>query len=117
MGDTKCPTHLSEPAKNEWKRITGELASLDLLTGADRAVIALYCQSWARWVEAEKQVKDLGIVITAKNGTMMSNPYLSIANKAHEQCRRLVCELGLSPLARSKMKQKQVEAGISDFEL
>lgn len=31
---------------------------MGILTGINRAVLAGYCQSWGRWVEAERKLKD-----------------------------------------------------------
>ncbi|HWE03160.1 MAG TPA: phage terminase small subunit P27 family [Tepidisphaeraceae bacterium] len=104
-GYPACPTHISGEARNEWDRITDELDGMGLLTTADRTVIALYCQSWQRWIKAETKVMEMGEIVGApKTKTPMQNPWLSIANKAHEQCHKMLVELGLTPSARSKIK-------------
>ena len=48
----RCPAHLSEVARKEWRRLAGPLHVKGVLTVADRAAFAAYCQSWARLVEA-----------------------------------------------------------------
>src|SRR3954470_22329956 len=48
-----CPSFLSKEAKKEWRRLSGELYILGLLTRLDRAALAGYCAAYARWAEAE----------------------------------------------------------------
>lgn len=54
-----CPRHLVGEAKKEWRRISRELITLNLLTEVDRAALAAYCQAWARWVYAEERIARL----------------------------------------------------------
>src|SRR4051812_36132002 len=101
-GRPTAPPSLKGEARAHWTRVIRELETLGYLSTGDRTVIALLCKSWARWVEAEAKVDELGIMVAApKTKTPMSNPYLAIANKAHEQILRLSAELGLTVLSRT----------------
>ena len=97
-----CPPHLADEAKVEWGRVCEELHRIGLLTLVDRAALAGYCQAWARWVEAEEQLKR-GLLVRAKNGTPMQNHYLPIANKALAQILSFAAEFGMTPSARSRV--------------
>jgi len=57
-GIPTCPAHLSPPAKAEWKRLAQDLHRIGLLTLVDRGALAAYCQSWGRWVEAERKLQE-----------------------------------------------------------
>ncbi len=48
-----APKHLGQEAKKEWKRITPLLEDLGLISGLDRAALALYCQAVGRLSELE----------------------------------------------------------------
>ena len=85
----RCPAHLGREAKREWKRVSQELAGYGLLTRIDRAALALYCEAWGRWVEAEGALRKYGAMIKAPSGFPMQSPYLAMANKAMEQIRAL----------------------------
>ena len=98
-----CPEHLNEIARAEWNRITPELASAGLLTRLDRAAIALYCQTWAIWVEAEDKVRKRGRVIVTKSGYPVLNPQHTIATKAANDCKTFAIEFGLTPSSRSRI--------------
>lgn len=115
------PAHLSDEAKEEWKRLAQELHSLGLLTRIDRASFAAYCQAYGDWIEAEAQLKRYGKVVKSpirtvtrrrRDGTEttetiggypMQSPFLSIRNKALELMYRFGVEFGLSPSARSRV--------------
>lgn len=105
------PPHLAEEAKAEWARISEELYRLGLLTKADRAALAAYCQSYARWVKAESAVAKMaerdeltgGLMIKTTNGNAIQNPLIGIANKAMGDMMRYAAEFGMTPSARSRI--------------
>ena len=100
----ECPEHLSAEAKREWERITAHLMRLGLLTEIDRAALAAYCQTYARWIEAEQHIAQLGLVVKApRTGYPIQNPYLPIANKALEHMRNFLTEFGMTPASRSRI--------------
>ncbi|MEX2227480.1 MAG: phage terminase small subunit P27 family [Dehalococcoidia bacterium] len=113
-----CPRELSKTAKREWRRIAPELAQLGLLARIDRAALALYCDAWARWCEAQQALQKYGVVVKSPNGFPMQSPYLAIANKALDQMRLLLGEFGMSPSSRTRVSAvPQVEEDeFSEFE-
>jgi len=100
----KPPALLKGEALREWKRITPQLAAVGILTRLDLAVLAAYCQAWARWLDAESNLIKTGPVVKALSGYPMLNPWLCIANKAMQQIQRLAAELGLTPSARTRIE-------------
>jgi len=106
-----CPSHLNEPAKEEWEEMVVELENLGLLTKIDKAALACYCQTWGRWVEAEWKLKELSSMSPDKmaflykttNGNLIINPLLSVANKAMEQMHKFLIEFGMTPSSRSRI--------------
>lgn len=113
----RCPEHLSTDAKTEWRRISRELAGLGLLSTIDRAALAVYCQAWARWKEAELNIARHGLVVkTPGTGVPMQNPFLPVANKAIEQMRSFLSEFGMTPASRTRIEVNPVspQAGSDD---
>jgi P27 family predicted phage terminase small subunit len=94
---------LSKDAKAEWKRISQELLAIGLLTKVDRAALAAYCQAWARWCEAERNVQKYGHVVKSPSGYPIQNPYVGIANTALDQMRKFLIEFGMTPASRSRL--------------
>ena len=101
-----CPDHLTVEARAEWDRITIELEKLGLLTQLDRAALAVYCQAWGRWVEAERHLAedgDEGLTMTTPSGFRRPGVWLVISERAVEQMHRFLAEFGMTPSARSRI--------------
>jgi len=99
-----CPKHLAPAAKKEWKRISKDLERIGLLTTIDMAALAGYCQAWARWLDAEVLLKEVGPVLKSNNGMYYQNPVLAVANKAMEQMLKFLTEFGMTPSSRTRIK-------------
>lgn len=79
------------------------LLDLGLYTVVDRAALAMYCQVWGRWVEAERKLAKEGLVLNSDKGNLYQNPWLHVANKAWEQMRKILVEFGLTPSSRARL--------------
>jgi P27 family predicted phage terminase small subunit len=98
-----CPPHLHGEARKEWSRLGRKLRDFGLVTDIDKAALALYCQAWARWIEAEDALRNFGVVLKSPSGFPIQSPYLAIANKAMDQMTRLLAEFGMSPSSRARV--------------
>ena len=113
------PPHLADEAKVEWGRVGHELYQLGLLTNLDRAVLAVYCQSYARWVKAETALTVMaaadnltgGLMTKTSNGNAIQNPLVGIANKAMADMVKYAAEFGMSPSARSRIEAARLAEG------
>jgi len=108
QGDAEMPPHLEGEAKKEWERVIGELRRLGLATSLDRACLAAYCASWARWVEAEGQLKRYGAIVKAPTGFPMLSPFLHCATIALRQMHEFLVEFGMSPASRTRVETDEV---------
>src|SRR4249919_3087858 len=63
-GIPDCPEWLTDIAKEEWVRVLPILLGMQILTVADLPTVAGYCQSYARWRQAEELIDELGMVLT-----------------------------------------------------
>jgi P27 family predicted phage terminase small subunit len=98
-----CPSHLSGEARKEWNRISKDLHQAGLLTRIDKTALAIYCQAWQRWVEAEENLKKVGPVVKSPSGYPVLNPFWSVANKAMSQMQKALVEFGMTPSSRSRI--------------
>ena len=115
-----CPPHLSDEARAEWQRLAQSLYDMGVLTSVDRGALAAYCQSWARWVEAEEKLKETPALIKTPSGYVQQNPWLSVSNKQLELMGRYMAELGLTPASRSRVtlaRTSSVDDPITKIEL
>ncbi|GKY89888.1 phage terminase small subunit P27 family [Sinisalibacter aestuarii] len=70
----RCPSHLSDAARKEWRRLATPLHEAGLVTLADRAALAAYCQAWARWVEAEEHLRKTPSLLKTPSGSLRHIP-------------------------------------------
>jgi len=97
------PRWLDPEAKREWRRITKVLIELGLYTELDRAALIMYCQAWALYVKAQKELATTDLVLTGTKGGQYQSPWLGISNRAHGQLRAMLAEFGLSPAQRARV--------------
>lgn len=100
----RAPRHLNDEGKREWRRIVKVLVRLGLYTVVDRAALAMYCQAWGRWVEAENKLNEVDLVIASDKGNLYQNPWLGVASKAWSQLSKILPEFGLTPSARARLE-------------
>lgn len=99
----ECPQELGSSAKQEWDRLVGELAQLNLLTNLDRAALAAYCGAYALWADATEQIQKYGAMIKSPSGYPVQSPYIAIANRQAEIMIRIASEFGFTPASRSRI--------------
>lgn len=116
-----APKHLGIEARKEWKRITPILEELGLVSGLDRAALALYCQTVGRLYEMEMAFNgkvDLNIAkgmnyhdavyatsfVTTPNGFEQQSVIYQLIKSHREQLNRYLMHFGLSPAARGRVQ-------------
>ncbi len=111
-GAPKCPAWLSKVAKQEWRRIVGELTALDMLRSVDTASLAAYCQSYARWRSAEEIVEREGQTvnepIVSKAGEVIGSrvrrhPATTVARESQAAMLKAAALFGFDPSSRSRL--------------
>jgi P27 family predicted phage terminase small subunit len=101
------PDHLNDIAKKEWKRIAPQLYNAGLLTYLDVPALSIYCNAYARWIEAEENIENDEKIKSTPKGYLMQNPHISIANKAIEQMKAFLIEFGMTPASRTRVKSER----------
>lgn len=104
------PATLTDEAVKEWNRVAPELFAAKILTNADRAALAAYCQDWADWVEARGKIIGDNKVVDSPSGYKMQSPWVAIANKAHTNFMRVASEFGLTPASRVRLATEPPES-------
>lgn len=116
-----APKHLGIEARKEWKRITPELLELGLITGLDRAALALYCQAVGRLSELETSFNGMiGRLVdggmdyadavyqashaVTPSGYAQQSVIVQLIKSHREQVNRYLMHFGLSPAARGRVQ-------------
>ena len=97
-----CPAHLPARGKTEWHRVGKMLAAQGVMTHADRAVLASYCQAWGMWVDASEKLEKFGSMLNV-DGVLTPSPYLRLVEREREALVKFAAELGLTPVSRSRI--------------
>lgn len=98
-----CPKWLDDEAKKEWKRLAKKMEQLGILTEVDMAAFAGYCQSYARWKEAEEFISKHGAIVKTPSGYWQQVPQVSIAQQYMKQMSKFCEQFGLTPASRSRI--------------
>ncbi len=102
-GIPKCPEWLLPEAKKEWNRLAELMEQMGVLTEVDRAAFAAYCQSYARWKEAQEHINTEGSTFETDKGYQQQTPWVGIANTNQKLMMQAAAEFGLTPSARSRI--------------
>ena len=108
------PNFLSEDALIEWDYMVDILFVTGVLTNADRASLAAYCQAYGVWAQAERAIQKMAekdpinyaLIIKTSNGNAIQNPLRGIANCAMRDMVRYAAEFGITPAARTRVSAR-----------
>jgi len=110
-----APEFLSDSAQAEWDNISKKLYNNGLLTEIDYSALALYCQAWGEFVDAqleiygdeEKGIVGKGFTVISDKGNELQNPLVGISHRAMELCHKFLTEFGMTPSSRTKTKSEK----------
>jgi P27 family predicted phage terminase small subunit len=123
-GEPSMPKGLSLSARREWKSIVPELMKLGVLTVVDGKALAAYCEAFAMWEMARKEIRENGLTfkvtaitkIKQADGTtrdevlvlgIKRNPAVAIAFESLRAMKSYLTEFGLTPASRSRLSVEQ----------
>ena len=98
-----CPEWLLPEAKKEWERLADLMNQMGILTEVDMAAFAAYCQSYARWKEAQEHIDSEGSTFETDKGYQQQTPWVGIANTNQKLMLQAASEFGLTPSSRSRI--------------
>ena len=108
-----APRWLTGEARAEWKRVVGELAKNYLVTTLDAVTLAAYCETFAQWRKAMRELADQGFTVPTATG-VKANPLMKIAMGLVVEMRRMAAEFGFTPAARSRIVVPRAEGEEED---
>lgn len=97
-----APQWLAGEARDEWDRVVGDLARSYLITPLDAVTLAAYCETFAQWRRAMRELQTQGFTVPTKEG-VKANPVMKIAMGLVVEMRRMAAEFGFTPAARSRI--------------
>lgn len=107
VGIPACPEYLDGYARAEWDAVAPILATLRILTIADRGALEMLCRAYDEYREATDNVeKDGATYETAtENGSVIikAHPAVNQRNDAWRRYRAALSDFGLTPSSRAKI--------------
>lgn len=102
-----CPKWFDEYSTEEWKRILKLLKAEDRdFTDKDVKALEGYCVNYSKWKRCEQTLLKEGMsMVVNEEGYEQQRPEVSIANKAQQEMRSWMKELGITPAARARMNK------------
>lgn len=120
-----CPEELvgTKYGQRKYNEIILLLHSYKIATAFDRAVILQYCLAYDDWLSLrdafeESKGKDgvtrAGWSVKSPTGVLKPNPLVSQIDRAAQRHLSLLCELGMTPAARSRVQMQDPSTGDVD---
>ena len=102
-----CPGWLHEDGKRLWRKLARKLFDAGLLTYVDGAALEMLCQSYGRWVSAEKylnRLKEEQHVVESEKGGLYLNPRVNLTRMWRTDFVNLCKEFGMTPASRARIR-------------
>ena len=101
------PAHLSKVQKEKWS----EMRSLaPWIAVTDEHLLTSLVEKMTRQKELSKQMKKSQFVLYTDKGYAYANPLFGMLSTIETEIFKLLCQLGLTPVDRSKMGVAEVKA-------
>jgi P27 family predicted phage terminase small subunit len=87
-----------------------------VLTEADGIALGNLCDSYSTMIQAQRKLRETGMLLKTPSGYVQQNPLISIANSAMETVNKLAREFGLTPAARTRIYPEPPEEEMDEIE-
>lgn len=108
------PADLDDDGAAEWDRLCAVCVNAGVLTLADRGIVELAAQAYSTFIRATRAVRVGGMTYETTNTTggqvIKTRPEVAIASDAWRRYRAAICELGLTPAARTRVEAASEES-------
>jgi len=94
------PIDLRPEARAVWERVVDALGHTGVLTSADKDILRLYSEAFARYLDAEAMLAKTGPLLKGRDGNFVKNPLHQIVRDNADAVKKYARELGLTPAAR-----------------
>ncbi len=111
VGDDAPPDFLSPAAAAHWSTVVRMLKSAKVYSVMDESALALYCEAFARWRDANDQIAKTGLVVPGQKGTLTQSPFVHVSNAAFDQMRKMLIEFGMTPSSRARVQKVSESEG------
>ncbi len=101
------PAHLTKVQKEKWSELR-RLAPWIAVT--DESLLTALIEKMSRQKQISKELKKANFVLYTDKGYAYANPLFGMLSTIETEIFKLLCQLGLTPVDRSKMGVAEVKA-------
>lgn len=98
---------LSAEAGERWNQVAPELYRSGVLRVIDDGILAQYCEAYAGWRRALREIEDLGPIVEQTNmrdhTNLVRSPWCLERDACADRMHRFGAELGMTPASRAKV--------------
>jgi P27 family predicted phage terminase small subunit len=109
-GRPEPPKDLDQYGVDAWDSLCDDLEQQGNLCTTDRKLIECYAKTYAILKRTEEQLAVEDLTITASNGRAFINPLVNVHQSCIARIQRLLSDLRLSPVTRSKALSKSEDS-------
>jgi P27 family predicted phage terminase small subunit len=105
----KMPAGLTAEGKKCWRKVVSELHEKGLLIRLDEQTLHRYCECWAVWSKAKREVELYGITYIPKRpdgsagSVVRPIPQVKIMKEMNETLLRIEMQFGMTPASRPEL--------------
>jgi P27 family predicted phage terminase small subunit len=111
-----CPSHLDVEGRRMWRKLVPILQRMRVLTEADGIALGNLCDSYSTMVQAQKKLRETGMLLKTPSGYVQQNPLISIVSSSMETVNKLAKEFGFTPAARTRICAEPLEQEMDEIE-
>lgn len=100
---------MSKVAGAEWDRLAPMLDKIGLLTQIDLTAFVAYCECFADYRRAQKDIEKYGTVILMDGGLLKKNPAVQMRNDSLRLMRQFMVEFGITPSSRARVASQMTK--------
>ncbi|MCG3181205.1 MAG: hypothetical protein BIFFINMI_03580 [Phycisphaerae bacterium] len=90
----KVPQWLGDDGKKKWRELIRQLPDL---TKPDLDTLAILCNAWQLYYQAQRSIDADGINLVCQNGRLFVNPSIAVLNEERKAIVKLSKMFGLQP--------------------
>lgn len=106
----RCPSHLDDIAKKEFRRVGKLLADVGIISELDMANLAAYAAAYSKWVQYSLEGEELrqrgikNVIWDSNKNRFIYNPINRLWKEAYELMLKAGATMGLSCTSRAGLK-------------
>lgn len=109
------PSWLKDDGLKVWRRLAPGVEKLRLLTAVDAETFARYCRNFARWLDANKAVDELGMAYDTETGYERIRVAMAVSIRLEPVLERAEDRFGLNPAERQRIFAQRAAVPAGDL--